>query len=128
MRKLLMLMLLIAPMMSGAALAASDNGVVRFIDTRTGTLELSDGVKYYVPNRLTLSRLHQGDRVSIQYERQKGARVAQGVEKTGVVKGSVPVITPARGAAAGVRNNFGVDRDMCKATATSRNPCYIGAQ
>ena len=128
MRKLLMLMLLIVPLMGGAALAASDSGTVQYIDTRTGTLQLSDGAKYYVPNRLTLSRLHRGDKVSIQYERQKGARVAQGVEKTGTSEGSVPVITPARGSAAGVRNNFGVDRDMCKATASSRNPCFLGAQ
>jgi hypothetical protein len=128
MRKLLMLMLLITPLMGSAALAASDSGVVRFIDTRTGTLELSDGVKYYVPNRLTLSRLHQGDKVSIQYERQTGARVAQEVERTGARSGNVPVITPARGAAAGVRNNFVIDRDMCKATASSRNPCFLGAQ
>lgn len=127
MRKMIIaLMLLALPLMGGAALAASDNGTVHQVNTRTGILQLADGATYYVPNRLTLSRLQKGDTVRVQFERRTGGPVANEVVKTGRTQGAAPVITPTRDAAR-VKNNFGVDTGMCKVTATS-NPCYIGAQ
>ena len=47
------------------------------------------------------------------------------IVKTGRTEAKVRVITPARGAAPAVRNNFGVDHGMCKKTTTS-NPCFLG--
>lgn len=127
MRKMIIaLMFLTLPLMGGAALAASDSGTVHQVNTRTGILQLADGATYYVPNRLTLSRLQKGDTVRVQFERRTGAAVANEIVKTGRTKGAVPVITPTRDAAR-VHNNFGVDTGMCKITPTS-NPCYIGAQ
>lgn len=126
MRKLIMLMLLAIPLMAGGALAASDTGIVNSVNTRTGILQLSDGATYYVPNRLPLSRLKAGDEVRIQYERRKGGSVASDVETTGRSDVDSTVVSPV--SRARVRNNFGVDSGMCKATADRSNPCYIGAQ
>ncbi len=127
MRKLIIILSFLAlPLMSGAALAASDSGIVRFIDTRTGTLQLSDGATYYVPDRVSLSRFKKGDEVRIRYQRRTGDRVASDVIKMGETQAKVPVITPARGNA-GVHKNFVADPNMCKVTATS-NPCHVGAQ
>jgi len=129
MRKLIMLMLLAIPLMGGAALAASNSGTVSAVNTRTGIIQLSDGATYYLANRVTLSTFRPGDVVRITYERQTGGAVANDIVKTGTTKAKVPVITPARAAARGVRNDFGVKSDMCKPTATDRNPCYnIGGQ
>lgn len=127
MRKMIIaLMLLALPLMGGAALAASDSGTVHLVNTRTGILQLADGATYYVPNRLTLSRLQKGDTVRVQFERRTGAAVANEIVRTGRGQGAAPVITPTRDAAR-VQKNFGVDSGMCKVTATS-NPCYLGAQ
>lgn len=127
MRKLIFtLMLLALPLMGGAAFAASDSGTVHLVNTRTGMLQLADGSTYYVPNRLTLSRLRKGDTVRVQFERRTGGAVADEVVRTGRSRSAGPVVTPTRGAPA-VRKNFSINRDMCKVTATS-NPCYIGAQ
>ncbi|WP_162913986.1 DUF1344 domain-containing protein [Taklimakanibacter lacteus] len=127
MRKLIItLSLLLLPLMGGAALAASDSGTVRFVDTRTGMLQLADGASYYVPNRLPLSRLKKGDTVRIQFENRTGGPVVSKIVRTGSSDRAVPVITPARDARR-VNKNFGIDNGMCKVTATS-NPCYIGAQ
>lgn len=127
MRKtIIALTLLTLPLLGGAALAASDSGIVRSADTRTGMLQLSDGASYYVPNRLTLSRLQKGDTVRVQFERRTGAAVANDVVRTGRSQAAVPVVTPTRDAAS-VKKNFAIDSGMCKVTATS-NPCYVGAQ
>lgn len=127
MRKLIItLSLLLLPLMGGAALAASDSGIVQSINNRTGILQLTDGATYYVPNRLSINLLQKGDKVRVQFERRAGDRVAREVVKTGEAGRNAPVITPARDAKR-VNNNFGVDSGMCKVTATS-NPCYVGAQ
>jgi hypothetical protein len=127
MRKIIItLTLLLLPLMGGAALAASDSGIVQSINNRTGILQLTDGATYYVPNRLRINLLQKGDRVRVQFERRAGDRVASEVVKTGEGAREVPVITPTRDAKR-VNNNFGVDSGMCKVTPTS-NPCYIGAQ
>ena len=66
MRKLIIILsLMLLPLMGGAALAASDSGIVRSVNTVTGMLLLSDGASYYVPNRLTLSRFKRGDEVRL---------------------------------------------------------------
>ena len=128
MRKLfLTLAFLTLPLMGGAALAASDSGVVGSVNMRTGILQLTDGATYYVPNRLRLNRLQQGDTVRVEFERQTGGAVASGIEKTGSAEGAVPVVTPTRGG--DVRNNFTANSKMCDATPDDKNPCYnVGGQ
>ena len=127
MRKLIFtLSLLLLPLMGGAALAASDSGIVRSVNTVTGMLLLSDGASYYVPNRLALSRFKTGDEVRVRFERRTGGPVASQVVKTGETARDVPVITPARDAKR-INNNFGPDNGMCK-MSPGHNPCYIGAQ
>lgn len=128
MRKLFItLAFLTLPLMGGAALAASDNGVVRSVDTRTGILQLADGASYYVPNRLTLSRLQKGDTVRVQFDRTTGHAVASDVERTGRSQGAVPVVSPTRGNP--VNKNFVTNSKMCDATADDKNPCYnVGGQ
>jgi len=122
-------MLLAIPLMGGAALAASDSGTVRSVNTVTGIIQLADGAQYYLADRVELSTFRPGDIVRIQYQRQTGARVASDVVKTGKTEAAVPVVTPARGAANGVNKNFGNKDDMCKPTPSDRNPCYnIGGQ
>jgi hypothetical protein len=125
MRKLILLMLLAIPLMGGAALAASDSGTVSSVNTRTGIVQLSDGTTYYLADRVRLSTVRPGDIVRIQYQRRTGGAVASDIVKTGRTEAKVPVVTPARGAAPAVRNNFGVDHGMCKKTATT-NPCFLG--
>ena len=125
MRKLIFLMLLAIPLMGGAALAASVSGTVSSVNTRTGIVQLSNGATYYLADRVQLSTVRPGDIVRIQYQRQTGARVVSDLVKTGRTEAKVPVITPTRGAPPAVRNNFGVDKGMCKKTATS-NPCFLG--
>jgi hypothetical protein len=127
MRKLIISLLLTFPLISGAALAASDTGTVNAININTGTLRLSDGTTYYTPNRLTLNRLRQGDTVRIQYDREAGTRVANDIVKTGRAKNAGPIIVPARGG--GVTKNFSTNTHMCDPTPEDRNPCYdIGGQ
>jgi hypothetical protein len=126
MRKLILSTLIALPLLTAAAFAASDSGVVSRVDTRNGTLQLSDGATYYVPNRVLLSRYRQGDEVSVQFERRQGIRVADEVVKTGARGGTV--VTPTRDV--GVNKNFTNQKSkMCEPTADSRNPCYdIGGQ
>ena len=127
MRKLIItLSLMLLPLMGGAALAASDSGIVRSANTVTGMLLLSDGASYYVPNRITLSRIKKGDEVRVRFERRTGGPVASQVVKTGETANEVRVITPARDAKR-INNNFGPDNGMCK-TSPGHNPCYLGAQ
>jgi hypothetical protein len=129
MRKMILLMLLAIPLMGGAALAASVSGTVSSVNTRTGIVQLSNGATYYLADRVELSTLHPGDIVRIQYQRQTGARVASDIVKTGRTEAKVPVITPTRGAAPAVRDNFTGNSKMCAPTPTNRNPCYnIGGQ
>ncbi|WP_119273696.1 DUF1344 domain-containing protein [Taklimakanibacter deserti] len=127
MRKLIFSTLLILPLLAGAALAASSSGTVSAVNTRTGTLQLSNGATYYVPNRVMLSRYRQGDVVRIQYERREGLRVADDVVKTGSSEGAT-IVTPTRDV--GVNKNFMNQKsDMCEPTPSNRNPCYdIGGQ
>ena len=129
MRKLIItLMLLALPLMGSAALAASDSGTVRSVNTRTGILQLTDGATYYVSNRVRLSTFRPGDTVRIQYERRTGGSVASDIVKTGKAKTAIPVITPVRGSNA-IRNNFTGNSKMCAPTATDKNPCYnVGGQ
>jgi uncharacterized protein DUF1344 len=128
MRKLLLSLLLTLPLMAGAAFAASNNGTVSAVNTRTGTLQLSDGASYYVPNRTMLSRYHAGDEVRVRYERQQGMRVVDEIVKTGGAGNAGPVVTPTRDV--GVNKNFSSQKSkMCEPTANNRNPCYdIGGQ
>lgn len=125
MRKFMFLMLLAIPLMGGAALAASVSGTVSSVNTRTGIVQLSNGATYYLADRVRLSTVRPGDIVRIQYQRETGARVVSDIVKTGRTAAKLPVITPTRGAAPAVRNNFGVDKGMCKRTANS-NPCFLG--
>jgi hypothetical protein len=128
MRKMIISLLFAIPLLAGAALAASDSGTVGRVDTRTGTLQLSDGATYYVPNRTMLSRYRQGDQVRISYEREQGMRVADDIMKTGEAEGANTVVTPTRDV--GVRKNFMNQKSkMCEPTADDKNPCYdIGGQ
>lgn len=126
MRKLIFSTLLVLPLLAGAAFAASSSGTVSAVNTRTGTLQLSNGATYYVPNRVLLSRYRAGDEVRIQYEHRQGTRVADDVVKTGSSEGTV--VTPTRDV--GVNKNFMNQKsDMCEPTSSNRNPCYdIGGQ
>jgi hypothetical protein len=125
MRKLIISTLIAIPLLAGAAFAASDSGTVSYVNAYTGTVRLSDGATYYMPNRIGLSGLRAGDVVRIQYDREGGSRIARDVERTG--RSANTVVTPARGA--GVNNNFTVNSKMCEPTASDRNPCYnIGGQ
>src|SRR5215216_6024639 len=108
MRKLILLMLLAIPLLGGAALAASDSGIVSAVNTRTGIIQLSDGARYYLADRVQLSTFRPGDLVRIQYQRRTGGPVASDIVKVGRTEGKIPVVTPARGAAPAVRNNFKV--------------------
>lgn len=88
---------------------------------------LSRGAVYDTPNRLTLNRLHQGDTVRIQYDREAGTRVANDIVKTGRARNAGTVIIPARGG--DVVKNFSTNTHMCDPTPGDRNPCYdIGGQ
>jgi hypothetical protein len=126
MRKLIISLLIAVPLLGGAAYAASDSGTVSDINNYTGTVRLSDGATYYMPNRILLNRIREGDVVRIQYDREGGSRIARDIEKTGRTEGSV--VTPTRDV--GVRNNFVSGKStMCDPTPEDRNPCYnMGGQ
>jgi hypothetical protein len=129
MRKLILLMLLAIPLMGGAALAASDSGTVSSVNNRTGIVQLSDGATYYLADRVQLSTIRPGDIVRVQYQRRTGGAVASDIVKTGRTEAKVPVVTPARAAATGVRSNLVTNSKMCEPTATNRNPCHnVGGQ
>ncbi|MGE0007668.1 MAG: DUF1344 domain-containing protein [Parvibaculaceae bacterium] len=124
MRKLIISTLIAVPLLAASALAASHSGTVSYVNAYTGTVRLSDGGTYYVPNRIMASRLHQGDVVRLRYEREGASRVVRDVEKTG--RSEDTVITPAGGG--GVKKNFLERRStMCDPRPDDRNPCYIGS-
>ena len=124
MRRLIISTLVALPLLTAAAFAASDHGVVSDVNAYTGTMRLSDGTSYYVPNRVMASQVHEGDVVRIQYDRDGASRVVRDVVTTGHIGGTV--ITPAAGKA-GPKKNFMQKKDaMCKARPDNRNPCFLG--
>ena len=123
MRKLIMSTLIAIPLLTASVFAASDSGTVSYVNAYTGTVRLSDGATYYVPNRLLASKVRQGDVVRIQYDRDGASRVARDIARTG--SKAAPVITPTRGE--GVNKNF-LNRKstMCDARPDNKNPCFLG--
>ncbi|MGE4253494.1 MAG: DUF1344 domain-containing protein [Parvibaculaceae bacterium] len=123
MRKLILSTLIALPLLTASVLAASDKGTVSYVNAYTGTVQLSDGATYYVPNRVLASKLRRGDVVRIEYDRDGGSRVVRDVERTGRIEGTI--ITPARDV--GVKKNFVNGKShMCDARPDDPNPCYIG--
>jgi hypothetical protein len=110
-------------LLTASVFAASDSGTVSYVNAYTGTVRLSDGATHYVPNRVSASKVRQGDVMRIQYDRDGTSRLAREISRTG--SKAAPVITPTRGEGVD-KNLLNRKSTMCDPRPDNNNPCFLG--